>query len=324
MQRFPLTTSFSSLERRFNSHSNMQFNLSISFNSTCLPNELVHLIFQHAAAADAQLCRALCFVSSWAREISLPYLRLVAVRETRPIEELLERPVAGIRSSWNRPSHYTRNLWFNGYSRIFRSRELNQPLEHITPLIVSRYPNAENIAISGECFLYLAEAYERNEVSVAGGGLKITILSGAGEKDEIAFRYGQGLPRLELFDQVTHLIHTTIRTFPDKGDLTAFRRLTHFAFTVDGDSNRIHLLMEHLRTLPQLKMVVVITDVPAEHPEAYQCGHQWFNLQHLIADIRTVDDRFFLLCENDLGSAWRKEVNGGKSIWERAVIETET
>ncbi|KAJ7575188.1 hypothetical protein C8J56DRAFT_1063688 [Mycena floridula] len=176
----------------------MQFYLPSSFNSTCLPNELVHLIFQHAAAGDPELCKALCFVSSWARKIALPYLRPLLIRDFRPVDDLVDEHL-GLDPSWIPPSQYTKHLWFDSQSR--RARGLPcPPITEITAQVFPKYPALESVALPGDCFLYLAEEWEKNNAA-CDRDLAVIILPSFEDNDRVSFLDIPERRHLKLYDR---------------------------------------------------------------------------------------------------------------------------
>jgi hypothetical protein len=123
-----------------------------------LPNELVIYIFKLASATSREFCRSLCLVSSWTRDIVLPFLLTTVILNDVPkVERFIE-----YLSQHRDRALFVRNLWLPspdsgsdtnvnfGTANAYDVEELLQSCPRVVNLAVVQLPKRG--FISKSCF----------------------------------------------------------------------------------------------------------------------------------------------------------------------------
>jgi len=273
-----------------------------------LPNELVIHILKLAAASSRESCLSLCLVSSWTRDLALPYLfTTVVLKSITEAERFHERLVG-------KPdcASFVHNLWLDDLD--YATQGLHQLKE-----LLRACNRIVNLAVDG---IQLSVMYLEDVVFVADG-LRLCIHDDCGSHRFWAVpQYPPNLTHIS--NMITH-IHVALdfHYFDSRPYSSIFPRLTHLAHTIQkylptlGDFNGILAST----TLKVLVLVINRQSIPIAVVQRMAL----FGLYNELRKQSTGRLQVYIAWTGP-GSArekWLDEVEGRYSIWERAIQDTE-
>ena len=288
-----------------------------------LPLELVHSIFNFAAAASRVTALSLCRVVSWARHIALPHLHHTVVIKDRSasaqFHQYARTPPYKPANPDFRPFPLIRNVWMEISSdRIISIFNASDNIKHLALscdafqwLIHSSSPGTSDDRF---CTRISERALAREQ------DLHLTMISAGENWSHSAYASDDVTRRSPLFSKITHIRLAKIVSNQTPGHLRHFTRLSHLAVPTCGWP--LHTFASYLRDLlelPTLEMLVVIVT------GSFSDGDRTL-VEELVAGMRNEDSRIYLAegfyHEVTIQEQWEVEMRGGECIWDKAVLYT--
>ena len=278
-----------------------------------LPLELVHHIFNIAAASSRRSCLDICLVASWAHGIARPHLfRAIVIEDAITFNNFMESVVNPLYKPAVTNTHLTgqslvNGVWCQGYwsqpSSLFR--------------VFNVCDNVTHLAMDGSAFGYLFRRLSRLFGSISndikGQDLHLVIMG--------YYVYINPSRKTPIFDRITHICITDVSSYGTAiHGLDQFSRLSHvslpYCLRSQHDTRDLYDFLE----LQSLKMLVIALDV-----DIVRKGH-WKKLGRWVRKARETDGRVYLVECGGMSvfrEEWNNEVRGGESIWDRAVRYTD-
>lgn len=279
-----------------------------------LPMELVHYVFQLAAASSRHSCLDICLVASWARTIALPHLfHAIVIKDNATLLKFVKHVADDEYSSANfsfLPSSAVKGVWITASSTTLDARSLLTILRASANAIYWTVPlSLFDISLSPVFYIF----DERKGPSNQEFHLTITVHDHYRMFSVFRQRCGYigGRNRPPIFNRITHIIINPPILPPPAPygtqlDFSAFTRLSHISVP--------HYLNPGLH---HDVMIVVAFDKDVADAADLSGLEEWVHIT------RKTDDRVYLLerfiCSSD---DWETEMRGGESIWDRAIRYT--
>jgi hypothetical protein len=282
-----------------------------------LPTELVIHSFKFGASTSREFCFTLTLVSSWARDIALPYLRkTVILKTTEEVEDFLH-----YLSEHRNYAAFVVNIWFPATWSYCR-----KDISDMKALLEECH-NAVNLSVTGPLLLSVhLMAFQFFRFNSSGLRLFIHDEVQISEEDSIS----PFAPRISLFN-ITH-IHTNYEFFTDRvvgigiaSRVAEFPNLTHLAIDVVLPDLPLNV-DEFNDVLNSPKMTVLVLVVDHQRPHNVATIRAFYNgLRERSTGRLQVRVAFgeCLTVWRGTRQEWLDEVEGRKQdVWERAIQDT--
>ncbi|KIM77954.1 hypothetical protein PILCRDRAFT_11615 [Piloderma croceum F 1598] len=283
-----------------------------------LPTELLHYVFNFAAAVSRHTCLNLCLVASWVRHIALPHLfRTVIVQDacannrftkflTDPSSMPNFRAASFVNNVW---TQHSRDLVLIAIEACDKITHLALNTAHLRWLIRSTSPGTVAAGVS-KGISHAALARLRD--------LHLTLLDTKSLNLALTEHHNDDVTRKSpIFDKITHMRLTAIDDYRMRVSLDHFSRLSHFCLPYYDSHRHRTSLLESFLELQSLQMLVMafFKNCPIGSRET---------LKLWVQKARDTDRRIYLVeCQSvSTQGEWEQDMRCGDSIWDRAVRYT--
>ena len=218
-----------------------------------LPNELVHLIFILAAADCRETCFTLCIVSSWARNIVLPYHSptLAIIRPKHFLNDPTSMHFHSPSGPWVYPVAKTRHLWIG--SALDSSYMSNKTLADKIAVILSCCSSLAHVAVSGAQMLAMAEEH------LDFPQPRLDLILSTARDSEMAALFGVGSTLHSHFNTVTSLTLPHInRDVLVRFSLNLFPRIEKLRIDLwHIEKEDVHVLLLAVQNMASLRELIL-------------------------------------------------------------------
>jgi hypothetical protein len=289
-----------------------------------LPPELVHYIFDLAAASSRHSSLNICLVSSWAHHIALPYLFHTVILRTFAFSKLFERLLHHPYNSIGSVAPFVKNIWIESHATYsWDFIPIYEACDSVTHLAWNYH------VLRGYLRLTQPSSYDDGETRLSDRAfnfthdLHMTFIGKQYSIKPLSDRIST------LFHRVTHIRLATLGFGYTIANTSYFDRLSHLSvpfcnrdpvpFESDTERRRpsdLQHLLDPTRKSLKMLVVVIVKDVVQ--------GVDREELEEWVRGVRKTDRRLYVLEGHSLHfrDEWEEEMRGGESIWERAIRYT--